>query len=244
MVATSVPALSIGTKSLPGGPTGTTYNTQLTAAGGAGSYTWSVTSGSLPAGLKLNPLTGAITGTLLAAGTSSFTVAVADPGPPSQHATAALSITVTPSSVNPTPLLQSVVARVGNQTVTLTAPPRSACVGPTGTLPLKLASAATKGSPKVTFVSAELFIDKGRKVRRAHTIRTKNGHKRTVHVTLYVPNAVVRRLPATVALSLAGQHAGSHTLSAIVDYSYKARRHGHRLTVHVFRTLRVTFTVC
>ena len=41
-------------------------------------YTWSIASGSLPAGLALNTSSGAITGTPTAAGTFNFTARVSD----------------------------------------------------------------------------------------------------------------------------------------------------------------------
>ena len=56
----------------PGGPAangtvGTPYTASVTATGGAGAYTFSVTAGTLPAGLVLSAATGAITGTPTAA---------------------------------------------------------------------------------------------------------------------------------------------------------------------------------
>lgn len=63
-VTSVVPApLAISTTTLPQGTAGTPYNTTLQATGGAGTDTWSITSGALPDGLTLNASTGAITGT-------------------------------------------------------------------------------------------------------------------------------------------------------------------------------------
>ncbi|GAG47916.1 unnamed protein product, partial [marine sediment metagenome] len=45
--------LAVTTASLPSGVAGTAYSETLTATGGDGSYTWSVTIGSLPTGLSL-----------------------------------------------------------------------------------------------------------------------------------------------------------------------------------------------
>lgn len=64
---------TITTSSLPDGDEDQPYSQTLTADG-TGPFTWSVTVGSLPAGLSLNSSTGAITGTPTAAGTASFTV--------------------------------------------------------------------------------------------------------------------------------------------------------------------------
>ncbi len=66
-------APTITTKSLPNGTVGAAYS-QTLAATGSGTITWSITSGSLPAGLNLNESTGEITGTPTAEGSSTFTV--------------------------------------------------------------------------------------------------------------------------------------------------------------------------
>jgi len=69
--------LSITTTSLPNGDVGVAYSQTLTASGGSGTYTWSVSAGSLPAGLSLNAATGVISGIATTAGTSNFTAQVA-----------------------------------------------------------------------------------------------------------------------------------------------------------------------
>ena len=66
----------------------------MTASGGTTPYTWSIASGSLPAGLSLNTSTGVISGTPTATGTFSFTAQVTDSSNPRQTATKTLSITV------------------------------------------------------------------------------------------------------------------------------------------------------
>ena len=66
-------APTITTESLPGGTVGEPYTETILAATGDASITWSVSNGSLPAGLSLSK-DGKITGTPTAAGTSTFTV--------------------------------------------------------------------------------------------------------------------------------------------------------------------------
>jgi hypothetical protein len=65
-------APTITTTSLPGGFIGTAYSQTLTATGTA-PFTWSISSGALPAGLELSTA-GVISGTPTAAGTFNFTV--------------------------------------------------------------------------------------------------------------------------------------------------------------------------
>ncbi len=77
--ATGHAALKITTKSLKAGTHGKAYNAKLTATGGKTSFNWIETSGNLTAaGLTLNPLTGAITGTPAGTGIFNLTVQVTD----------------------------------------------------------------------------------------------------------------------------------------------------------------------
>jgi Putative Ig domain len=93
---------------LPSTGIGDPYSVRLDAAGGIKPYTWSVSSGSLPAGLKLSA-GGLISGTPSANGTTVFTVQVADgENPPATAiATESLSVaamlTVTTTSLAPAP---------------------------------------------------------------------------------------------------------------------------------------------
>jgi hypothetical protein len=86
--------LSVATTSLPNGTHGTAYSTPLAASGGTSPYTWSITSGALPGGLRLSSSTGTISGTPTTAGTYSFTVRATDSSSPRQTATQALSLTI------------------------------------------------------------------------------------------------------------------------------------------------------
>jgi len=89
------PPLSITTTSLAAGSINVPYSASLVSAGGVSPYTWTITSGSLPAGLSL-AASGSITGTPTAQGTSTFTVQVSDSGSPAATASANLSITINP----------------------------------------------------------------------------------------------------------------------------------------------------
>jgi uncharacterized protein YhjY with autotransporter beta-barrel domain len=63
---------------LPNATAEAAYTTTLTAAGGTAPYTFSVSSGSLPAGLILNASTGVLSGTTNVAGSFTFGIKVAD----------------------------------------------------------------------------------------------------------------------------------------------------------------------
>jgi RecA/RadA recombinase len=70
--------LTLSPATLPAAPVGRQDAQRITAAGGAPPYRFSVTSGSLPAGLSLNSGTGDISGTPTTAGTYHFTIAATD----------------------------------------------------------------------------------------------------------------------------------------------------------------------
>jgi hypothetical protein len=85
---------------LPNGQTGAAYSSTLAATGGVSPYTWSLTSGTLPAGLTLDASTGAITGTPSAAVASTpLTFKATDSSSPALTQTANLTLTVSPVSL-------------------------------------------------------------------------------------------------------------------------------------------------
>jgi Putative Ig domain len=88
---------AITTASLPLGAVGTAYSSSLDATGGVAPYTWSITSGALPAGLMLNPANGAITGTPAAYGAFNPTFQVSDAK--NRTAAANLGITIIPALI-------------------------------------------------------------------------------------------------------------------------------------------------
>ena len=91
--------VSITTGSLSSGQVSSTYAATLTASGGTSPYSWSVSSGTLPAGLSLSASSGQINGTPTQNGTSTFTIQVKDSSSPAQTATESLSITIAATPV-------------------------------------------------------------------------------------------------------------------------------------------------
>jgi hypothetical protein len=87
--------LTITTTSLPNGTVNSAYSAILTSGGGTGTVTWSVTAGSLPAGLSLSGST--ISGTPTTVGASNFTVSATDSSTPPQTKTQALTIVISPA---------------------------------------------------------------------------------------------------------------------------------------------------
>jgi hypothetical protein len=96
MALNSHPSLSVSSHSLPHGAIGTAYSAKLATSGGTGGDVWSLTGGSLPAGLSFS--NGSITGTPTTNQTTTFSVAVHDNATPADQATATLSITIGPAT--------------------------------------------------------------------------------------------------------------------------------------------------
>jgi len=91
------PALVVVTNTLTPGTVGIAYSVTLLASGGTSSgYSWSVSSGALPAGLSLSTA-GVISGTPSAAGSFPFTAKVTD----SSAVTASASLSMTVAAATP-----------------------------------------------------------------------------------------------------------------------------------------------
>jgi len=73
----AAPTLVIAPPTLPAGKVGTAYSQALSTSGGTAPYSYSVSAGTLPAGLTLTAA-GVLAGTPTAAGTANFTVSAAD----------------------------------------------------------------------------------------------------------------------------------------------------------------------
>ena len=150
------PQLQISTTSLPNAPVGSAYSGSVVAIGGQPTYSFTLDSGTLPAGLHLNgdgTITGAATGPT---GPSTFTVRVTDSAAPTpQTATKQLTITVVKgtTTLQVEPVVLKVVSLLGinvnlgtakatlrggdgqpiaGQLITFTAGGKTVCVGTTG----------------------------------------------------------------------------------------------------------------
>ncbi|HTB11342.1 MAG TPA: putative Ig domain-containing protein [Bryobacteraceae bacterium] len=141
--------LSILTTTLPNGSVGTIYPTQtLSAGGGQPPYRWTITTGTLPAGLALDGVFGRISGTPTANGKSSFTLMVTDNQ--GNTATANLSITIGAGAtitITPTTLTAGTVGTAYTAAFSAsggTAPYTWAVT--TGTLPAGLALNSSTGA--------------------------------------------------------------------------------------------------
>jgi hypothetical protein len=102
----TTPPPSITTTSLTSGAQNVSYSATMAASGGVPPYSWSITAGSLPAGLTLSG-SGVISGTPTGSGTSTFTVQVADSTAQKASTTLNLAITAAPVTTAQITLLQT-----------------------------------------------------------------------------------------------------------------------------------------
>jgi hypothetical protein len=100
-VAAAIQPLTITSATVAGATSNQSYSASLSSSGGTSPYTWSISSGSLPAGLTLGATSGVISGTPTATGTFNFTAVVTDSESTPQTASAKLSlvVTVTPLTI-------------------------------------------------------------------------------------------------------------------------------------------------
>ena len=94
-------ALVIQTARVPPAVSNEPYSAVLTATGGHPPYTWTISSGSLPAGVKLNSTTGTLSGLPTRTGTFAFTVRGSDTKADTAQRTFSLPVSGTQGSCGP-----------------------------------------------------------------------------------------------------------------------------------------------
>jgi len=108
-----------GGGNLPAAEATAPYSQTLTATGGTTPFTWTVTDGSLPVGLSLNPTSGTISGTPTTTGSFNFTVTLTDSlGVSAPSKAFKLKVTGGLGITTPSPLPQGEVTIPYSQTLT------------------------------------------------------------------------------------------------------------------------------
>jgi Putative Ig domain len=256
---------SIVTTSLPEGTVGQAYNQTLVAAGGDGSYSWSLSTGSVPVGLSLS-VGGVIAGTAAQSETATFTVEVVSAG---QSATKSLSITiqapVPPPSITTSSLPDGTVGQAYDQSLAATGGDGSyAWSLNTGSIPVGLtlsAGGVIAGSPtqSETATFTVEVVSAGQLATRSLSITvqvagsppsvTTNGlpdgavgqaYNQTLAATggdgFYAWSLNTGSVPAGLSLSASGVIAGSPTQSETATFTVQVSSAGQVAT----RSLSIT----
>jgi uncharacterized repeat protein (TIGR03803 family) len=194
--------LVVTTSNLPQARVDVAYSTTLVASGGVPPYTWSLTVGSLPAGLTLNASSGVISGKPTAAGMANFTVQVKDSDPTPATATASLGMTVIQPLVIMTMSLPAV--RVGStysQTLTATGgTPPYIWKQASGNLPagLQLSSAGVISGTVTAAGIATFTVSVSDSA--APVAQSVTGNLSIVAEALIVPTGIVTLSPAAISI--------------------------------------------
>jgi hypothetical protein len=147
-VVMSCPALTITPTTPSPGTVGSAYSQTLTATGGASPYaSWTITSGTLPAGLSLNASTGVISGTPTTSNGAGVSITVRTTDANGCQGSQAITLKICPTiTVNPASLAGATVNSAYSQTITASggATPYTFAVS-SGTLPSGLSLNASTG---------------------------------------------------------------------------------------------------
>lgn len=113
-LAVNAPTITVAPSGLAAGTVGTAYSQPISASGGAAPYSYSVTAGTLPAGLSI-AADGTLSGTPTAAGSSNFTVTATDAYGTSGSSTYALTIKVAPLALSFVPAAGALPAAMAGE---------------------------------------------------------------------------------------------------------------------------------
>jgi hypothetical protein len=117
---------------------------------------------------------------------------------------------------------------VGEQKLTLTTVSAQVCVTASTKLNAVLTVTKEPGSHAAQRLQDVSFtIDTGLRHVRRKTV-SHGGRRRTVTVTVYLPNATFRTLPAAARLALKGLKRGNQALTVVATYSSRTGSGSHR----------------
>lgn len=111
--------IAVSPSSLPFAQVGVPFSQMFLATSALTPVTWSVTSGTLPAGLSLQPVTGVLSGTPTAAGFAAFTVTATDPAGCTGSESYGLSVFLDPAASNVAPRTNGLCLSAAHPSVTV-----------------------------------------------------------------------------------------------------------------------------
>jgi uncharacterized repeat protein (TIGR01451 family) len=200
------PDITVAPPTLPGGIVGTNYSQALSASGGQVPYTYTVTGGSLPAGLSLSA--GSVTGTPTAVATSNVTITATDANGCQGTSSYTIGVGCSTLTLSPSSLGGGVVG-------TVYGPVTFSQVGGFAPLNWVVASGALPGGLSLNASSGVLSGTPTGVGSFSFAVRAtdKNGCAGTVNLTLAVTCPAITVTPAALSGGTVGT-AYSETMSA------------------------------
>ncbi len=212
-VNVTCPTITVNPATLPNGAAGVSYSQNITAAPAGGSYTFAVTSGTLPAGLTLSS-SGTLSGTPTTVGSSTFTVTATGFGSCTGSRSYTLTIDCPTITVNPATLSNGTAGTSYSANFTAAPAGGSYTFGVTsGTLPagLTLASDGTLSGTPTTAGSSTFTVT-------ATGFGSCTG-SRSYTLTIDCPTITVN--PATLSNGTAGtSYSANITASPASSYTF------------------------
>ncbi len=193
------PALRITTAELAGGRVGQAYLARVEAAGGAPPYRWSVTQGSLPAGLNLDSASGTVSGTPAVPGTAEFAVEARDAANRTVSRRFSVAVVAAPPAaltiVTPASLPPGAAGQAYNQVLTAsggTSPYRWAVKsGDAAGLSLGASTGTLEGVPRGGAYTFEVQVTDSRSETAARTFTLTVGTSLTIGTGAVLPAGIV-----------------------------------------------------
>ncbi|WP_371108270.1 putative Ig domain-containing protein [Rhizobium sp. RCC_161_2] len=115
-VVISAPTITVAPATLPAGTAGTAYSQTITASGGTGPYSYSLSSGALPVGVSFSSA-GVLSGTPTTSGTFNFTVVATDDNAFTGSRAYSVTIGAPTITIAPATLPAATVASAYSQTI-------------------------------------------------------------------------------------------------------------------------------
>jgi SdrD B-like domain/Putative Ig domain/GEVED domain len=203
------PTITLSPAALPQGTVGTAYSTTLGATGGTAPYaSWTITSGTLPAGLSLNASTGVISGTPTASASPATTLTVQATDSNGCQGSKSITLQICPAiTLSPATPATGTVGTAYSQTFTASGGTSAYVFAiASGTLPtglgLNTSTGVVSGTP-TTQISSNVTL----------RVTDANGCSSTLAVTFAISCPVITLAPATLPAGLVGT-AYSQTVSA------------------------------